>query len=334
MSAWKHISEIHKDGIKYMEHRRDGIIKSIKTPWPKFDEAGLDGLEWGTIVTLAGRPGSGKTSIVNQITRNAHVNNPGHDFAVLDFQFEMSSKSTAVREFSNLVGLDYKDLLSVHGKVTDYTLNTLKAHAAKSINTDIYQVDTPMTVLGIRKTVMDFYKFVGKPVLVTIDHSVLVKKDTSEKDKYEMLYNLGEMLTELKKLIPVTFIILTQMNRSIEDPLRKVPGTIGNYPVTSDVFGADALYQHSDMLIAINNPFTHNLLCYGPQEFMVEKHHIAMHFLKVRNGEPVMTFFDSNLQYYTIKQSKTIPMTKFQFNQARSASSAPKKISTNPIFNP
>lgn len=54
---WKTINDIHKDGIQYIEDRRLGKVKSIITPWKKFNEAGIGGIEWGSIITIGGRPG-------------------------------------------------------------------------------------------------------------------------------------------------------------------------------------------------------------------------------------------------------------------------------------
>ncbi len=42
--------------------------------------------------------------------------------------------------------------------------------------------------------------------LVTIDHSALFKVGKGQKDKFEMLYGLGEALTEMKKRFPVAYL--------------------------------------------------------------------------------------------------------------------------------
>lgn len=306
---WKHISDIHKDGIAYMENRRDGTIKSISTPWKKFDDAGIGGLEWGTITVIGGRPGSGKTLIVNQITRQAHTLNPTQDFCVLDFQFEMSNKTTAVREFSSIVRKTYRELVSVDKKVDEHDLNVIKSYVAKHDHKEIYQVDASMTLHQMKQTILQFLHEKGKPTIITIDHSVLIKKDASEKDKFEMLYNLGEMLTELKKAYPVIFIVLTQMNRSIEAQERKVPGTVGNYPTTADVFGADALLQHCDLMVAINKPSEYYLDLYGPEQYIVDEKTLALHFVKARNGDRSMCFFEAQFEHMSIKEVP-VPPTK------------------------
>lgn len=302
---WKSLSEIHAEGLKYIQQRRDGSAKSLRTPWSKFNDAGIDGFEWGNIITIGGRPASGKTLIVNQITRNAHALNPDQDFAVLDFQFEMSARTTAVREFSQVMKKTYKQLVSVDYRVSDYEMELMVDHAKQVQHRDIYQIEDPMTVEEIEHQVIAFAKQMQKPIVVTIDHSILVKKCKDEKDVFATLYSLGEMMTKVKKMIPVIFIVLTQMNRSIEEQSRKIPGSVSNYPTTADVFGADALYMHSDILIAINRPFYLNIPIYGPERFEVDKDTLALHFLKTRNGENSLCFFKAMFEHMMIEEMET-----------------------------
>lgn len=316
VSKWKHISEIHREAIQYMEDRRDGKIKSVKTPWDRFNDAGTDGLEWGNIVTIAGRPGGGKTLVTKEITTNAHKLNPTQDIAVLDFQFEMSSRSTGIREFSSVISKSYKELLSVGTKISEQDLAKAWAHAKNQQLKEIYQIDVPMTVREMRKTIIEFVQEKKKNTIVTIDHSILIKKDATEKDVYDTLYELGKMLTELKKALPVIFIVLTQMNRSIEEQLRKIPGTAGNYPTSADIFGADALLQHSDILIVINRPGLY-MDIYGPEQFEVDEKTLAFHFLKTRNGDNRLCFFEAQFEHMSIKEIPAPPQRKISTRRSQ-----------------
>jgi replicative DNA helicase len=329
-TKWKHISEIRKDALEYMEKRKAGLIESIRTKWKKFNDAGIGGLEWGSITTIAGRPGSGKTLIVNEITRNAHKLNPKQDFAVLDFQFEMKSETTGVREFSAVIHKSYKDLLSVDAPLPDEDMEKLKFYAKHSAHQEIYQIDSPMTVAEMERTIIEFIKFVNKPVIVTVDHSVLIAKAADEKDVQDTLNSLGKMMTKLKKKLPVLFIVLTQMNRSIEEQARKIPGTIGNYPTSADVFGADALLQHSDLLVAINRPSLYSIDVYGPEQFEVDDRTLALHFLKTRNGDNRLCFFRAEFEHMTIVEVATPPQRQVG---ARRRNQQPQSLSTAG-FNP
>ena len=74
---WRHISDIRNETLSYIKKRRLGFIKSIRSPWAKLNNVLMDGLEWGGIYIIGGRPGTGKTSVASQITNQALLNNPG-----------------------------------------------------------------------------------------------------------------------------------------------------------------------------------------------------------------------------------------------------------------
>lgn len=301
--VWTRLDQIHRTGIQYIEDRRNGIVTSLHTPWKKFDEIGMDGLEWGTITTIGGRSGDGKTTILLQITRNLHELNPDKEFAILDFQFEMTSEKTALREFAAISHRSIKELGSAANNTLDVTVvESLVKYMNHNKHRDIYQVDKKMTVPMIKKTIVDFYRTVQKPIVVTIDHSYLVQVG-DEKSELAMLHNLGSMMTELKKSLPCLFIVLSQMKRDVEDQLRRQPGRAGNFPTSSDFYGGDALYNHSDIMIAIDRPHQKGVVPYGPQEFIVGPHHVAFHVLKARDGAPdKILFFEADYAKMELKE--------------------------------
>ena len=110
--AWDGQYQSFNEALRYMLDRQSGKEKSIYTPWPKFNNAVTDGLEWNTLTVIGGRPGSGKTLIKDQIVRESFVLNPEDKFRVLEFQFEMVGRTSALREFSSITGKTYKELCS------------------------------------------------------------------------------------------------------------------------------------------------------------------------------------------------------------------------------
>ena len=285
MSKRIHISEAYSSAIDYIHKRKSGEEKSIKTPWEKMNRATFNGLEWNNIIVIGGRPGGGKTMLANLITREAHKLNPDQDFAVLDFQFEMLAKHTAMREFSAKTGVQSTKLASVFDEVSDAEVQAVLSYVENNKNKDIYIIEQPGSVKQIRKDIEQALIDFNKPLIVTIDHSILVRKDASEKDSFETLHNLSKMMTELKRF-KVIFIVLTQLNRDCESVERLKPGTFGNYLLDSDIYGGDALLQHADLVLGINNPFKHGLTQYGPLKYTIrDKSTLVVHYLKNRHGE-------------------------------------------------
>ena len=297
-----HVSEAYDQALTYAQKRRSGEIKSLKTPWAKFNEVSMDGLEWNSLTVIAGRPGSGKTLIGSMISREAFRLNPEQDFCVLDFQFEMLARNIALREISGNTGINVRKLSSVGGKLNDEDLDSAFKYCEANKTRDVYSYERPLTVDQMRDKIYEFYRQKKKPIVITIDHSVLIKKSASEKDRIETLYNLGNMLAETRRQLPVCFIALSQLNREIETTERLKPGSIGNFVKDSDIFGADALLQFTDILIGINRPAKYGLTVYGPEKIPVDMDTLAVHFLKVRTGEPRLTMFRADFAKSKIHQ--------------------------------
>lgn len=280
-----HISEAYQSAIEYIKKRKSGEEKSIRTPWDKMNQATFNGLEWNNIVVIGGRPGGGKTMLANLITREAHKLNSDQDFAILDFQFEMLAKHTAMREFSAKTGIRSTRLASVFDEVSDEEVRAVIKYVEANKNKDIYIIEQPGSVKQMRKDIEQALIDFNKPLIVTIDHSILVRKDASEKDTFETLHNLSKMMTEMKRF-KIIFIVLTQLNRECESVERLKPGTFGNYLLDSDIYGGDALLQHADLVLGINNPFKHGLTQYGPLKYSIkDKTTLVLHYLKNRHGE-------------------------------------------------
>ena len=286
----KTYTEILQEGLQYIEDRKSGKVKSLMLPWAGLNNAGVAGLEWGSMLTIGARPGSGKTMFVSQILRECKYLNPTQDFNILEFLFEMGAKQTASRDFAAQAGLDYNQVLSTHRELDEFSIKLMKQYLD---DTKVFersgnyrtQINDPITVKQMEEAIYTVYNsFNGKPLIVTIDHSWLIKKDITEKEKIATLYNVVEMLMRVKNKLPIIVLMISQLNRSIDEPSRKTPGTIGNYPTSSDIFGGDALQQGSDMVLVLTRPYKADIESYGRKEYPCRTDDIFAHILKARNS--------------------------------------------------
>jgi replicative DNA helicase len=87
----KHISHPTDEIVNYIDNRRKGIARSLRTRWMKFNATMMGGIEPNTITTVAGISGSGKSAFVNTLETDLFDLNPNLDFIVLSFSFEMLS---------------------------------------------------------------------------------------------------------------------------------------------------------------------------------------------------------------------------------------------------
>lgn len=282
-----------------MKARRSGELKSLKSSWPKFNDAFCDGLEWRTITVVGARPGTGKTLFMEQLISDIIEENQDHTFRVLKFQFEMLDETNGIRKLSLNTGSDYNTLMSKGEPVDkDLYMRCVQYYEDSARNDVIDVVYDPCTVDEMCATI-HYYMEAHKDqegnytnTLVTIDHSALFKVGKGQKDKFETLYALGEAMTYMKKHYPVAFLILSQLNRNIDNPERSKDGDYGNYVLDSDLFGADALLQHADVVLGINKPSIRKIRQYGPERFIIsDEDTLAFHFLKSRNGTTRLSFF-------------------------------------------
>jgi len=293
-SAYKHISVGYAEALDHIYKRKTGEIRSLVTPWKKFNNAIMGGLDWNTINVIAGRPGSGKTLMAAIISQESFNLNPHEKIAVLDFQFEMLTRISAQRQIAGKLSKSMQELNSVGSVLSDADYEAACRYVA-SIPKDLpyHFIEKPQTVAGIKEAVRIYCEnHPDSKIIVTLDHTLLVKGSSEERTVIDKLYGLGEALTELKRQYNCLFIVLTQMNREIEGVERRKPRSTGNFPTPSDVFGSDALLQHADTLIAINRPGDFNIFEYGPQGYVIhDKNIMAMHILKSRNSETGMLWF-------------------------------------------
>jgi replicative DNA helicase len=334
---WKPQKGAFQEALSYIHKRKNGTITSFKTPWSKVNEAGVDGLEWQSLLVVGGRPGTGKTTIKDQIVREAFKHNRGSDMRVLEFQFEMVARASKVREFSSVLGKPYKYICSAsteHNRLTDEDFEKLKEYSKKMVDIDKHPVDIvekPCTITEFKKIVHKYMEqhaiirdterkdennnFIKQKVytntLVTIDHSLLFKLDQGQSNKTAMLMDLGEAITELKRLFPIIFIVLSQLGRDTDSPERNENGKYGNYVLPSDIFGGDALFQHADMVIGVNKPYDKNITQYGPNRFIISEENILVfHFLKTRTGDTRMSFFKAEFDKMSVIETETPPCNK------------------------
>jgi len=310
------VEEAARKELRYIKGRKDNKIKSLKTPWKKFNRAGIDGIEWGSIVTIAGMSGSGKTAILNEMESGLFEINPKENFAVLSLNFEMIARRLVGRKISKHLRMTTKQIYNADvdqpdKNINDRTYQRAVDYAQSIKDLPLWYVDIPGTIQEIRNTVEYFAMIpenLERGILVTLDHSILVKKFGLQ-DQLQTLYELAGMFNELKKTIKSSYVIVSQLNRGIESVERKQNKAL-HYPQKSDVFGADALYQYSDIFLIAHRPEMLHLRSYGPgtteyPDGLPVKDLIYFHFIKTREEGPFIAKMGNNLKYNQVLDLET-----------------------------
>lgn len=307
MLSVKHISDATDEILNYINHRRKGIIRSLRTRWSKFNRQCMGGIEPNVIYTVCGISGSGKSSFANSLETDLFDMNPTEDFVVLNFNFEMLSSKQVGRKLSYKLNRTTSELYSASNtddsyRVSDVDYEEILKQSDKIRKYPIYYIDCPGTVDEIKNTIIGFQKLEemkNKWLIVILDHTLLTKGKQSESER-EIISNLQRMFMERKKYGKITIIQLSQLNREIEDKDR-INNPSLHYPMRRDLFGSDSIFQTSDYVIVLHRPEIIGISEYGPKKLPV-KNMIYMHFLKNREGEPKILSFENNLKYNRIDE--------------------------------
>lgn len=286
--------------LRYIDDRRKGIIKPIVTPWTKMNLATMGGLETNQIITIAGMSGSGKTTMCSQLEDGLQELNPSHSFSFLNFSFEMLASRLLGKKLSAKADLTSQQLYSATTNLGDIEYNKLVHHSRDLLKRFIYYVEVPGTVEQIKQTIL---KFAAEPfnkdrtIIIFLDHTLLVRGKHGDKEK-EILYDLMAMFNEMKKTIRCIIIILSQLNRNIEQRERITTKTL-HYPQKSDIFGSDAAYMYSDMVLVLHRPEILHITQYTPDD-LPTRNMVYFHYIKTRYSEPCMAQLYNDLAHNKI----------------------------------
>ena len=252
--------------IKYITDRRIGVVKSLKTRWPKFNIQCMGGIEPNAIYTIAGISGSGKSSFANSLETDLFDQNPETEFVVLSFNFEMLASRQVGRKLSYKLSKTTQELYSAGtGKLSDADYDNMLKAAKVIERYPIYYVDIPGTVQQVRNTILHFMELPenkDKWLIIFLDHTLLTKGRSGGSER-EILSDLQHMFMEVKKYGSNTIIQLSQLNREIESTDRIGKPNM-HYPIRRDIFGSEAIFQASDYLFVLHRPeLLGELLCRG-----------------------------------------------------------------------
>jgi len=205
------------------------------------------------------------------------------------------------RKLSNKLNITTTELYS--GK-ENFTLNDpLYYSALKHLETlsryNIFYVDVPGTVEEIEEVIDRFDTHVakGRGIIVFLDHVLLVNGKEGDMER-RILFDLMSMENRQKKLKKITFVNLCQLNREIENVERRITPDL-HYPTKRDIFGADAMYQFSDVVLITHRPEMLNIKNYGPNGIPTEGR-IFWHFIKIREGDPFIAIMKNDLKHNSV----------------------------------
>lgn len=262
---------------KYLGEMQEGKIRPfLSTGLPDLDDILGGGLVSEGLITLAGRPGQGKTVVGLVIADNVAAEGG----KVLYFSLEMSKNQLWARRVARRSGISYSKLMSGQFGDKDKSEWIAVSHAISEISQRNLTInDTNARMADIERCVRQ----AGKLDLIVIDHLGLIIPDKVTDSLYLPTTMAVHALKRLAKATGTPVLLLCQLNRANTARSDK-RGTL------ADLRNSGAIEEDSDAVV-----FIHRDAYYLPPEEQPkpwEPQTMELNVAKNRHGQTGAVYMD------------------------------------------
>lgn len=220
-SQYSGFNDPMKDANEFADHIMavaDGKIAHFQsTGFRKLDDQLSGGLVTSGLITLAARPGTGKTTFALNIADNVAAAGG----TVLYFSLEMDRNQIWARRVARLKKLSYASVYD--GSIADgeNDLRRFMEGIAELSGLHFYIHDKPSTLDDIEKAA---YALKGLSLLV-VDHIGQIKTSPGDRhrSRYELMTDITHRLKQLALALRIPVLALCQLNRESEKRPSKRP---------------------------------------------------------------------------------------------------------------
>lgn len=213
-------------------------LRRLPTGFPALDSL-LGGFYRGSLITLAARPGMGKTALLLGIVRSAAV---AHRARVAVVSLEMSERELVERLLSADAAVPGERLRL--GNISEQEYERIWPAAGKLAETDILFYDaSAITVEDMRSRLRQLHH--QQPLdLVIVDYLQLMSAGGGRRSRTEQVSEISRSLKALARELSVPILAASQLNREVEH--RSPP-----IPQLSDLRESGGIEQDSDIVMFI-----------------------------------------------------------------------------------
>lgn len=220
---------------------RGGISLGVPTGFIDLDEL-TNGLHPGQMITVAARPGMGKSTWALDVMRSASIR---HGMGSVIFSLEMSRTEIVMRLLSAEAKVKLADMRS--GRMSDHDWTRLARRMSEIDQAPLFVDDSAnLTMMEIRAKARRL-KQRHDIRLIVVDYLQLMTSGKKVESRQQEVSEFSRNLKLLAKELDVAVIAVSQLNRGPEQRTDK-------RPLLSDLRESGAIEQDSDMVILIHRP--------------------------------------------------------------------------------
>ncbi|MFH1541370.1 MAG: replicative DNA helicase [Elusimicrobiota bacterium] len=226
-------------------HKRKEHIPGVPSGFSDLDSM-IGGFKKSNFIIIAGRPGTGKTSLCLNIAENAAIH---HKKSILIFSLEMSNDELMTRFICSQARVPSDRVKNAYMTGSDWTRITTAAGEFKS--TKVFIDDSSViSVLEMKARARRLFKKEGLDLII-IDYLQLMS-GKSGRSEYRQL-DIAEISRSLKimaKDLQIPVIALSQLSREPE----KRTGDHAGKPRLADLRESGAIEQDADLVLMLYHP--------------------------------------------------------------------------------
>lgn len=240
----KEIKDTIYNSVKRIQEATPDHLIGLSTGFERLDEV-LGGFVEGTLVTIGGRTGMGKTAFAFNLLRNLAIEK---NIPSLYISLESTEQLCTNILIACTLNIKYRGLLS--GQLVAEEWEKMDKGLPRIANAPVY-LDTKSTY-----TIDDICKTVEEAVqehqvkVVFIDYLQLIFAKTGfTENRYLELNYITRKLKALAKEFNITIVLLSQLNRNAEGEKR-----LDHRPVLTDLRDSGTICDDSDVVCFVHRP--------------------------------------------------------------------------------
>ena len=248
--------------------KKQGELIGISSGFKAVDGV-TQGLQQEDLIVIAGRPSMGKTSLAMNIAENVATEDEG---CVLVFSLEMSSESLTSRMLASMAGISQQSFKSANltDRQWEKTIQQAKKLQTMNIHIDDKPNVTPMEIRAKARRLAKQYRKSGGVKLVVVDYIQLMQMPGRTENRVNELSDISRSLKYLAKEVNAPVIVLSQLNRAVEQRPNK-------RPQMADLRDSGAIEQDADLIFMLYRDYL-----YSKDEDW--KNVVELRLVKHRNG--------------------------------------------------
>jgi len=262
------------DRIEYLyEHRGETV--GVPTGFIDLDRL-LGGFQQADLIIVAGRPGTGKTSLALSI---ADFASRKHGLCIAIFSLEMPAQQVVQRLVSGATGIESQRLRT--GDITQEELARITRAMGELSETSVYIDDTPaIAPMELRAKARRLQA--EHPIdLLIVDYLQLMQAGLRMENRVQEVSYISRQLKSLASELHVPVLACSQLSRAVESRPDK-------HPLLSDLRESGSIEQDADVVMFIYREEMYDEDTFRPNiaDIMVAKHRngptgqISLRFMK------------------------------------------------------